>query len=107
MSARMNKNTNKFPTGAAKPSSIVGFAWTTSAYPWWVPAGLEATQGPDAKPIYTKSPFFGADREYGPEEGWQVYHSPSYRKRQCRQNRYKNNAYETEDTYEFEEEENY
>jgi len=108
MSAIANKNTNKMSTTSAMPSKVVGLQWTTNPRPWWVPAGLEATQGPGAKPVYTRSPFFGADREYGPEEGWQVYHSPSYRKRQRRQNRYKRDAYEeNNDTYEFEDEGEY
>lgn len=106
MSARMNRNTNKLPTGSAMPTSVVGLHWVTNPRPWWVPAGLESTQGPGAKPVYTRSPFFGAEREWkNDEEGWEVYHSPSYRKKQRRLNRRRNRAYEAEmENYGFEDE---
>jgi hypothetical protein len=39
---------------------------------------------PDAKYIYTRV-FFGADREYGPDEGWQRV---SYRKKGRKARRY-------------------
>ena len=54
-------------------NTIPGLCWVQNPGPWWVPAGLEQTQGPKAKPTYTRPPFFGADREYGPDEGWQIY----------------------------------
>jgi hypothetical protein len=52
--------------------SIVGAVWVTNPGPWWIPPGLEWSHDTTNPPPTYASPFFGADREYGPEEGWQV-----------------------------------
>ena len=83
--------------------TIPGLCYVQNPGPWWVPAGLEQTQGPNAKPTYTRSPFFGADREYGPDEGWQVYRTRRARRAMRRNAR--RNA-DMEEYYSFYEDEN-
>ena len=100
-----NTNANKNSSSGAMPRKIVGAEWvTTPTRPWWVPAGLEATQGPGAKPISYRSPFFGAEREWkNDDEGWQLYQSPRSRQnnRRASRNRHTNNqdTYDFDDTY--------
>jgi hypothetical protein len=76
--------------------SIVGAVWVKNPGPWWIPPGLEYANDPaNPLPNYL-SPFFGADREYGPEEGWQtVRHSNRSRPRRSRR---KTRKYNDEDT---------
>lgn len=52
--------------------AVVGAAWVKNPSPWWIPVGLEWANDPsNPLPAYLP-PFFGAEREYGPEEGWQI-----------------------------------
>ena len=64
--------------------SIPGAVWVKNPAPWWIPRGLEWANDPaNPLPPYVP-PFFGADREYGPEEGWQVVRSTRRRPRRNR-----------------------
>lgn len=78
---------------------IVGLSFVQNPSPWWVPPGLEETQGPNAKPAAYRPLFFGAEREYGPEEGWQTYQNRRARRTARRQNRNRGGNYN--DTYDF------
>ena len=87
---------------------IVGLQWDPTPRAWWVPTGLEQTQGPGAKPKQYLPPFFGAEREYGPEEGWQTYTTRKQRQKARRRNRPRVNFYQPEpepeqeeDSYDF------
>lgn len=53
---------------------VVGAVWVENPAPWWVPVGLEKTQGPNAKVPAYRNVFFGGTREYkSDEDGMQVY----------------------------------
>ena len=79
------------------PKQIIGLNFVTNPGPWWVPVGLEETQGPGAKPPAYRPLFFGAEREWkNDEEGWQTYES-----RKQRQNRRRQNRRRTMETYDF------
>lgn len=94
-----SKNTLEQPQ---KPREIVGLHWDPHPRPWWIPPGLEHTHN---LPFTYVPPFFGADREYGPEEGWQTVSSRKQRQAARRRNRKRTPVYyqevEEEDTYEF------
>ncbi len=61
-------------TADGKPRIPVGQVYVQNPGPWWVPPGLESTQGPGAKPIYYRNVFFGGDRDYvDDEDGWVTY----------------------------------
>lgn len=82
----------------SKPREIVGMVYVKNPGPWWVPPGLESTQGPGAKPVYYRSPFFGGTREYmNDEDGWQTPIS----RRQRRLARRRNQVIDDEDAYDF------
>ncbi len=108
MSSTSNMNSNTMDnTSKPNPTTfklddprrvIIGLAYVQNPGPWWVPPGLESTQGPGAKPPHYRSPFFGADREYGPEEGWQVFQNRRARRLARRSNRRDDNS----DYYDFE-----
>ena len=96
----MNTVSNTSPfTADGNPRIPVGQVYVQNPGPWWVPAGLESTQGPGAKPIYTRPAFFGADREYGEDEGWQTQISRRQRRLARRRHRV------VEDTYDFDDDE--
>jgi hypothetical protein len=103
MNANMNNasNSNSNSNSQAMPRKIVGAEWvTTPARPWWVPPGLEATQGPGAKPIYYRSPFFGAEREWkNDDDGWQLFQTR--RSKQQQRRAYRNHNDNNHDTYDF------
>jgi hypothetical protein len=100
MSFKMNNNTTE-----QMPRSIVGLVWDPTPRAWWVPPGLEQTQGPNAKPKHYLPVSFGADREYGPEEGWQVFTTRKQRQTARRRNRQRGHAYYSEpvedESYDF------
>lgn len=98
---KMNSNKNNSTLSLTDPERIVvGLCYVQNPSPWWVPPGLENTQGPGAKPIHYRSPFFGADREYGPEEGWQIYRTRRSRRNARRRNRdTDNDNYDFDDSY--------
>jgi hypothetical protein len=74
---------------------IVGAVWVKNPAPWWIPRGLEWANDPqNPLPSYLP-PFFGADREYGPEEGWQTVRSTV--RRRPRRNRRKNKVMDDEE----------
>ena len=80
MNGKMNFNKQ---TEEAKPRGVVGAVWVQNPAPWWVPVGLEKTQGPNAKETGYRTVFFGGTREYkDDEDGFQVYHSRRYRRMQ-------------------------
>ena len=79
--ASSNTITNTMNSSSA-PRTVVGQVYINLSRPWWVPAGLESTQGPGAKPVYYSSPFFGGDREYiDDEDGWTVVRNGRRRNR--------------------------
>ena len=45
---------------------IVGATWSSRPAPWWVPAGLESTQGPGAKP----APYVMYNAAEDGPQGW-------------------------------------
>lgn len=96
----MNTKTSNTTTMNA-PRTIPGLCYVQNPAPWWVPPGLEQTQGPNAKPPTYLPPFFGADREYGPEEGWQTPRTRRAR-RKMRRNTHRND--DVEDVYGFDDE---
>ena len=65
--------------------AVVGAVWVKNPAAWWIPRGLEWANDPaNPLPPYLP-PFFGADREYGPDEGWQtVRHTTRRRPRRNR-----------------------
>jgi hypothetical protein len=84
------------------PRTIVGAVYVTNPGPWWVPPGLESTQGPGANPPPYRSPFFGADREYTNEDdGWQPFRTRKQRQNMRRDSRRKreDDNYGFNDTY--------
>lgn len=101
-SSKMN-NSNE--NSEAMPRTIVGAAWIQNPAPWWVPVGLEKTQGPNATVPAYRNVFFGGTRDYkDDEDGFQVYHSRGYLKRlkrAKRNNRNPNYGVYEEETYEF------
>lgn len=73
---------------------IVGAVWVKNPAPWWIPRGLEWANDPaNPLPGYLP-PFFGAERAYGPEEGWQTVRTT---RRRPRRNRRKAKKMEDED----------
>jgi hypothetical protein len=96
----MDNSSKPLPTNLAldDPRRVIfGLCFVQNPGPWWVPPGLESTQGPGAKPIYYRSPFFGADREYGPDEGWQTFQNRRGR-RLARRSKHRDDS----DYYDFE-----
>ncbi len=87
MSSINNMSSMNSNASPSKPRIPVGMVYVQNPGPWWVPPGLESTQGPGAKPINYRSPFFGADREYGENEGWQIYMNRHQRRNARRRNR--------------------
>lgn len=91
----------------AEGRTVVGANWVANPGPWWVPPGLEKTQGPNANMPAYRTVFFGGTRDYkDDEDGFQVYHSRGYRKWQRRANRGRNRnqdygVYEEDDSYDF------
>lgn len=68
-------------------SRIVGAVYVQNPDPWWVPVGLEQTQGPNANPPIHAPVSFGAKREWkNDEEGWQPYITRQQRRRERRRN---------------------
>lgn len=63
---------------------VVGAVWVKDGGRWWVPPGLEDTHD---LPFTYQPPFFGAEREYGPEEGWQTVRNGRSRSRSRRSRR--------------------
>lgn len=64
-------------------SNVVGAVYLQHPRPWWVPVGLEKTQGPGANPPIHAPVSFGATREWkNDEEGWQPYISRQQRRRE-------------------------
>jgi hypothetical protein len=95
MNVMMN-NRNMF-SSESMGRKIVGAVWVENPGPWWVPKGLEESQGPGAKPIPYRPVFMGADREWAnDDEGWQTYFS-----RRQRQSRRRMNRKQVQDTYDF------
>jgi len=79
---------NSSPYNAdGSPRTVPGMVYVQNPRPWWVPPGLESTQGPGAKPKPYKMVSFGADREYGEEEGWQTPMSRRQRRMARRRHR--------------------
>lgn len=100
-SSKMNNSNEK---SEAMPRTTIGAAWIQNPVPWWVPVGLEKTQGPNATVPAYRNIFFGGKRDYkDDEDGWQIYHSRGYLKRLKRANRGRNPNYGVyeEETYEF------
>lgn len=64
--------------------AVVGAVWVKDSGRWWVPPGLEHTHD---LPFTYQPPFFGAEREYGPEEGWQTVRNTHSRSRSRRSRR--------------------
>lgn len=91
----------------AEGRAVVGANWVANPGPWWVPPGLEKTQGPNANPPTYRNVFFGGTRDYkDDEDGMQIYHTPGYRKalRRAKRNRGRNqdySVYEEDDSYNF------
>jgi hypothetical protein len=84
-------------SSVAMPQKIVGLCWVENPRPWWVPPGLEETQGPGANPPAYKPLTAGAEREWkDDEEGFQPYLT-----RRQRQNRRRQNRKHQHDTYDF------
>jgi hypothetical protein len=87
------------------PRRIVGAVWVENPGPWWVPVGLEKTQGPGANPPpYRNINFSGTKLWTNDEEGWQIYYSPRQRRMQKwlrnksrRQNQMDNDTYNFDD----------
>ena len=64
--------------------------------------GLEKTQGPGAKPIYYRSPFFGAEREWkNDDDGWQLFQTRRSKQLDRRESRIRHNNNHNHDTYDF------
>lgn len=100
MNRKMANNNNNNESSQAMSGRIVGAVWVENPGAWWVPAGLEATQGPGAKPIYHRDVHFGAEREWkNDEDGWQVFETRSTRRRRRREARRKSDTYDFDDTY--------
>lgn len=97
----MNRNMNRSNSSSeAMPRKIVGAEWVAHPGPWWVPPGLEATQGPGAKPINYLPIFFGAQHEWeNDEQGWQLFETRRARQWRRRETRRKNDTYDFDDTY--------
>lgn len=65
--------------------TVVGAVYVQNSSPWWVPVGLEKTQGVGANPPIHAPVSFGATREWkNDDEGWQVYYSSRRRRAQRR-----------------------
>lgn len=80
----------------ASSRAVVGAVWAKTDGRWWIPVGLEWANDPENPlPAYLP-PFFGAEREYGPEEGWQIVRH-STRRRSPRRNRRKAKQMEDEE----------
>jgi len=73
---------------------IVGAVWVKNPAPWWIPRGLEWANDPENPLPPYLPPFFGAEREYGPEEGWQTVRTT---RRRPRRNRRKARKMEDDD----------
>jgi hypothetical protein len=98
-SANKMNNKNNSTLALTDPKRIVvGLCFVQNPSPWWVPPGLMETQGPNAKPTYYRPVSFAADREYGPEEGWQIYRTRRARRNARRRNRDDDN-YDFDDSY--------
>lgn len=90
--------TKSSDTTEAMPRPIVGAVYKTHPGTWWVPAGLESTQGPDAKPAPYVNISFGAPREWkNDEDGFEPYYTP----RKRRQLQRKSRRMQYEDQYGF------
>lgn len=64
---------------------VVGAVYVENPRPWWVPVGLEKTQGPGANPPIYVPLSLGATREWkNDDEGWQIYYSSRRRRQQRR-----------------------
>jgi hypothetical protein len=97
MNTMNNRNVN---SSEAMPTKIVGAVWVENPRPWWVPAGLESTQGPGAKPPAYRMVSFGAEREWkNDDEGWQLYETRRQRKSRRRLARGNNDTYDFDDSY--------
>ena len=99
MNANMNSSNNN-SSSQAMPRKIVGAEWVTNPRPWWVPAGLEETQGPGAKPVHYKPVFFGAEQEWkDDEQGFQLFQTR--RSRQWARRASRRRQSDNQDTYDF------
>ena len=99
-------NNNKQQQQQMQPRVIVGLNWDPTPRAWWIPVGLEQTHN---LPSSYKPVSFAAEKEYGPEEGWQVFTSRKQRQAARRRNRKRNPVYyqepePEEDTYDFQDE---
>lgn len=66
---------------------VVGAVWVENPAPWWVPVGLEKTQGPNAKTVAYRNVSFGGTREYkSDEDGMQIYTRKRRRARRSNEN---------------------
>lgn len=101
----MNNNNKQQKEEDKKPRVIVGLNFEPNPRRWWVPPGLEQTHD---LPSNYKPVSFGAEKEYGPEEGWQLYTTRKQRQAARRRNRKRNPVYyqepQPEDTYDFQDE---
>lgn len=80
----------------ASSRAVVGAVWAKDTGRWWIPRGLEYANDPaNPLPSYLP-PFFGADRVYGPEEGWQTVRHTT-RRRSPRRNRRKTKQMDDEE----------
>lgn len=104
MNTKMSNSSEK-KSEEAMPRQIVGAVWVENPGPWWVPVGLEKTQGPGANPPpYRMVSFAGTKLWTNDEEGWQIYYSPKQRRLQKwlknksrRQNQLDNGTYNFDD----------
>ncbi len=102
--AKMNKmmmnNRSNNSSSEAMPRQIVGAIWVENPGPWWVPRGLESTQGPGAKPVHYRPVFFGAQQDWADDEhGWQVFETRRTRQNRRRDARRKSDTYDFDDAY--------
>jgi hypothetical protein len=99
MNNTMN-NRNNNSSSEAMPRTIVGAVWVENPGAWWVPRGLERTQGPGAKPLNYRPVFFGAQQEWASDEhGWQIYETR--RTRQARRRKSRQSSGSGSDSYDF------
>jgi hypothetical protein len=98
MSIPMMANSSKMDNSAdAKPRIVPGLVYVQNPPPWWVPRGLESTQGPDAKPPPYRMISYSAEREYSENEGWQTQMSRHQRRLTRHRNRVFNDEYNFDD----------
>lgn len=100
MNSQNKMNTNPVTYSLTDPRRvIVGAVYVQNPRPWWVPVGLEETQGPNAKPSNYRPVSFAAEREWkDDDDGFQTFRTRRAR-RNARRKRVHDDSYDFDDSY--------